>query len=93
MDNNAQDVIYTGQLGCNDGYYLCPNCHYQLIYKEDLTSTVDFYYKQFCEFCGTKLNWTNRDRIGSQLNKVDFLADIFKIKKECLNLLTQLQSL
>ena len=81
MDNNvAQNVIYTGQLGCNDGYYLCPNCYYRLLYKEKLTSESDFYYKHYCEFCGTKLNWANRDTIGSLINKVDFLADIFKMK-------------
>lgn len=89
MNNDmTRDVVYTGQLGCNDGYYLCPNCHYQLIYKEDLTSEADFYYKHYCEFCGTKLNWTNRDTIGSQINKVDFLADIFKMKKDHINILT-----
>lgn len=89
MNNDmARDVVYTGQLCCNDGYYLCPNCYYQLIYKEDLTSEADFYYKHYCEFCSTKLNWTNRDTIGSQINKVDFLSKIFKIDKCLINRLT-----
>lgn len=80
------DVKYTGPLWGNaNGYYFCPKCLYVL--ADHKLDDSEIQHKNFCENCGMKLNWANRNTAGALIDKVGFVADhlSFRIKdiKRC----------
>jgi hypothetical protein len=77
-----EDVKYTGFLwnDVSNGYYFCPNCNYILI-EDYPVYDKDIQHKKFCENCGTKINWSNRNLVSSYVDKVKFLSEKLSISE------------